>query len=539
MRRNNTKNMMFGVLALLVSVVAVGLVYAGFTQTLNINGTGNVVASKWDIHFENLSNATITGTAVLGTPAAIKTGRTQIGDYAVSFATPGDTLSYSFDVVNEGNFDASLSSLTKGTPSCTGLDSTSKTNVCKNIEYTLEYAVSGDEYNAGDVVSEGDTLLIGERRRMKLTLKLNPFMPASELASSEVSVSNLGITLIYSQGTSTYNPNDGTMASGIKVGDEVTYGSEHFYVVSTDSTNTVLLSKYNLLVGDVYDIDSSWNYTYNRTLNSSDSGYGLQNSTAKGWVKGDNVQYIGTVPFSGLAYWDNYECRYNNVPMTCPGTDGLKSEYANASNSAGSSSPYVETYPYVYRSSMSSTAPSIYYNNGTGSGCAQNNGYTIAYYVEQYVNKLKREKGLPSTASGRLMTYEEYSQARYIATYDVDETQCNIGGKQIAMQAYSMDEATAEYAAATLCAGQEVEGETLSSMIASGNITSEYYSMLGLSNVKNIGSNFRNASYWLGSAYNNNGVWRVNSNGGVDYSDFAYGLSDGVRPVIEVRTSDL
>ena len=532
---NKNRNMMFGVLALLVSVVAIGLAYAGFTGTLNVNGTGNVVSSKWDIHFENLSNATITGTTILGTPAEIKAGRTQIGDYAVSFATPGDTLSYSFDVVNEGNFDASLSSLTKGTPTCTGLDSTSNTNVCKNIEYTLEYAVSGEGYTAGDTVAVNDTLLIGERRRMKLTLKLNPFMPASELASSEVSVSNLGITLIYSQGTSTYAPNNGTMASGIKVGDEVTYGSEHFYVVSTDSTNTVLLSKYNLLVGDVYDYNDG--PILNKTQGPNDSGYGLQNSTAKGWVEGDNVQYIGTVPFSGLAYWDNENCQYNSG-WSCPGTYGLKSEYANASNAAGTTS-YEETYPYVYRNSMSSTAPSIYHDNGTSYGYAQNNGYTIAYYVEQYVNKLKREKGLSSTASGRLMTYEEFMEVRNIATYDVDETQCNIGGKQIAMQAYSMDEATAEYAAATLCAGQEVEGATLSSMIASGDITSEYYSMLGLSNVKNIGSNFRNTSYWLGSANNSNGVWIVDSNGGLGTGFFAAGYHCGVRPVIVVPTNEL
>ena len=49
MKRNNKP--MFAVLALLVSVVAVGMVYAGFSQTLNINGSGNVVAASWNIHF--------------------------------------------------------------------------------------------------------------------------------------------------------------------------------------------------------------------------------------------------------------------------------------------------------------------------------------------------------------------------------------------------------------------------------------------------------------------------------------------------------
>ena len=43
----------------------------------------------------------------------------------------------------------------------------------------------------------------------------------------------------------------------ITVGDEVAIDTEHFYVISSDSTNTVLLAKYNLLVGDVYNKNGS------------------------------------------------------------------------------------------------------------------------------------------------------------------------------------------------------------------------------------------------------------------------------------------
>ncbi len=103
-RRN--KKPMFAVLALLVSVVAVGIVYAGFSQTLNINGSGNVVAASWNIHFANLSNVVKTGSANVVTPAQIKTGRTQIREYYVELVTPGDSLAYTFDIVNGGDFDA-------------------------------------------------------------------------------------------------------------------------------------------------------------------------------------------------------------------------------------------------------------------------------------------------------------------------------------------------------------------------------------------------------------------------------------------------
>ena len=44
MKRN--KNIVTGMLALVVSVIAIGLAYAGFTGTLNINGTGNVISAR-------------------------------------------------------------------------------------------------------------------------------------------------------------------------------------------------------------------------------------------------------------------------------------------------------------------------------------------------------------------------------------------------------------------------------------------------------------------------------------------------------------
>ena len=182
-------------------------------------------------------------------------------------------------------------------------------------------------------------------------------------------------------------------ATRVVQGQEVTISGEDFYVVSTNATETVLLAKYNLYVGDILDYNGSAN-TLNKTLTSSDTGYGLQNSTAKGYISGSNVQYIGVVPFSGTNYWDDSVCQYTGTSLGCIGTSGLKSEYA-----AGGASYSGNPYPNVYRSNMSSIAPSLNYGNGYG--LAQNNGYTIAYYVEEYVNRL----GINGT--GRLLTYEE------------------------------------------------------------------------------------------------------------------------------------
>ncbi len=191
--------------------------------------------------------------------------------------------------------------------------------------------------------------------------------------------------------------------TGLSVGDTVTMSSrslsgEEFYVVSTNSTETVLLAKYNLYVGDILDHNGSA-YSLNKTLTSSDTGYGLQNSTAKGYISESIVQYIGVVPFSGTNYWDDSVCQHTGTSWSCTGTSGLKSEYANSGNPVGKTGTYASPYPYVYNSSMSNIAPSLNYGNGYG--LAQNNGYTIAYYVEEYINRL----GI--NGIGRLLTYEE------------------------------------------------------------------------------------------------------------------------------------
>ena len=195
MRKNN--NYMFGMLALVVSVVAIGLAYAGFTGTLNINGTGNVVSSKWDIYFNNLSNAVTTGTANVVTPATISP-KTKIGDYYVELASPGDSVTYTFDVVNDGDFDAKLTTLAKSNPTCTP-----SATLCNYLTYTLTYT------SGGATVTENDTLLSGQTRNMTLRLMLRSDTPASALSNTELSVTGLGITLLYSQ-DSGYGGNGGS-----------------------------------------------------------------------------------------------------------------------------------------------------------------------------------------------------------------------------------------------------------------------------------------------------------------------------------------
>ncbi len=233
----------------------------------------------------------------------------------------------------------------------------------------------------------------------------------SETNSSDILDAESGYTLSCSgvNGSSSLTYVNRQNAGSITVGDEVAIDTEHFYVISSDSTNTVLLAKYNLLVGDVYETSnggSTWTFT--KTLSSSDIGYGLQSENAKSYYAG-GTDRTGVVAFSGKGYWDNANCVWSGSgsSSTCLGTAGLKNEYTNSSNTAGKTGQYETPYPYVYNSAMSATVSSYTaYNNPWRA--AQDNGYTIAYYVEIYVGTLK-SLGTPNTITGRLLTYEEAS----------------------------------------------------------------------------------------------------------------------------------
>ena len=190
---DKNRKLVFGILTLLASIVVVSITYAAFTQNLNINGTGNVQATSWSVHFANLTNAVTSGTAHEDVAPTIKASRTDIGDYEVSFYTPGDSITYKFDVVNDGDYDAKIAVVTKGTPSCSGTDTTSNTNVCNNLEYTLKYTSNNQD------VAVNDTLRKNETKNMTLVLRYKSTIGQNELPTAEVTVSGLGITIQYAQ----------------------------------------------------------------------------------------------------------------------------------------------------------------------------------------------------------------------------------------------------------------------------------------------------------------------------------------------------
>ena len=156
----------------------------------------------------------------------------------------------------------------------------------------------------------------------------------------------------------------------ITPGDVIGIGeTEDFYVISSDSNKTVLLAKYNLLVGEMreYHILGTDEYgneygefedeTYQIPTNTP--GYGLQNVDAVASYECGNRTMKGSIPFSETGYWEetNVDC------------------YTDSDNCQ-----------YVYNSN------SLLYSYISGE-----NGY---------VNRLK-QIGAPDTITGRLLSYKE------------------------------------------------------------------------------------------------------------------------------------
>ena len=165
----------------------------------------------------------------------------------------------------------------------------------------------------------------------------------------------------------------------LQLGDEVCINgdtTECFNFIRYDGNNNqnmVLLSKYNLKVGNIYSAGGS-DATKIGEYPTDVEGYGLQSSEARGYVSGE--QRYGTISFSYISYWSD--------------SGGLKQKYGS-------------DYPAdVYDTD---------YNEASGYN------YSLAYHIENYKDVLETY-GL-TVQSARLLTYNEA----------ITNIGCNIGSK--------------------------------------------------------------------------------------------------------------
>ena len=146
-------------LLLLLMMVTIG--YSIVATNLSINGITSIKRSEWIIHFDNIR--ILTGEDLTVEPPSF-TNNSTIVDFSIKLDRANDLYEFLVDVYNEGTIDAKLSNYIK-----TGLS-----------DEQLEYVDYGLSYSDGSELNEGDVVLAGERKTIKVKVKYLKLLPIDE-----------------------------------------------------------------------------------------------------------------------------------------------------------------------------------------------------------------------------------------------------------------------------------------------------------------------------------------------------------------------
>ena len=266
----------------LISIFSLTIVYAALSVTLNIQGSAKVASAEWDIH---LDNAKVTSGSVSGTEPSITSPTT--ATFSTTLNMPGDFYEFTIDVVNDGSIDAMIDSVTK--------EPTLSETQAKYLNYIIEYQ-NGESISTKQLVSKNSFV------RLKVRVEFRKDVTASDLPTTSETL-NLAFTVNYVQSDgSGSNVTDNGVYDPYKIGNEICFDTECFYVMYSDEETVTMLAKYNLYVGnECTSSDSSSCTAY------GDEATGKQDSEMIG--EGTTPRK-GTTKFSGTNYWTSTVSSY-------------------------------------------------------------------------------------------------------------------------------------------------------------------------------------------------------------------------------------
>ena len=108
------KTLIACLILLVICIIGLSVVYAALSVSLNIDGSGTINASNWDISLSYIKG-TKTGSASFTTPS---TSGSTITNYSVSLTKPGDSVSLFFRVHNNGTLNGQIASIISNVPNC-------------------------------------------------------------------------------------------------------------------------------------------------------------------------------------------------------------------------------------------------------------------------------------------------------------------------------------------------------------------------------------------------------------------------------------
>ena len=268
------KILALGLCLILVCVFTLTIAYAALNAVLTIQGSAEVSSANWDIHFDN--PRVTAGSKTINVPE-IKSNRTL--EFETTLDKPGEFYEFTVDVVNDGSIDAMIENIIK-TPELT-------VEQAKFLKYEVSYQ-NGESITTKQLLKKDTTMPI------KVRVEYRKDLVSSDLPTGQV-VLDLVLTLEYIQ-------SDGSGSSVVDngvdfyaVGTEKCFGSECFYIISSDEDNVTLLAKYNLNVGG----------TASDLLNAVpyESPTGLQDINSQGYKLDENGREV--LPWEGVIEFSN------------------------------------------------------------------------------------------------------------------------------------------------------------------------------------------------------------------------------------------
>ena len=152
-----------------------------------------------------------------------------------------------------------------------------------------------ENINENEITNTIKTTGIGRRTVIKVLNQTGEWdtYSVSDVTNNALENGNKKVDIVYPSGKTKQTVSRGNI---VKV------GNEEFYVIKRDGDDLILLARYNLKVGSIYDYTTKLVKVGEYT--KSDPGYGMQSSEATGY----NVRkagFKGGVYFSKTNYWVN------------------------------------------------------------------------------------------------------------------------------------------------------------------------------------------------------------------------------------------
>ena len=175
-RRKNIKKIQAMIVILLICFISIA--YAYLSSNIQINGTAVIKNKKWDIYFDNVEiyqgrvEPVVEPTTDAQNPLTI--------EYEVNLNVPGEYHKFDVDVVNNGEFDATLDSFTI-------------TKLTAEQQKYLDYSVT---YKDGTEIAKGDIVNSKSSRKLTVNLEYKKDITVEDLQTEDQTL-NLSIELIY------------------------------------------------------------------------------------------------------------------------------------------------------------------------------------------------------------------------------------------------------------------------------------------------------------------------------------------------------